>query len=237
MRQLKHYWINIDDCTDRKEFMEKQFKTHNIFNQRISAVTPDKIGEYSVKLHPEYKENPAEVCCILSHLKALQEGYNSGDAYFCITEDDVNIPKLDFDKIFGYISDKKIDILQLYTNGHPYIINMFNNYAIKGQFVIKRVECCPSTAYYIVSRCGAKKLLDKFKQAPHKYDLTYSAWTAADNILYKPVNAYILSYPITTTNIDYGSIIHAEHLGNHEMANDVIRNIHKSCNMMEYFIE
>ncbi len=240
--QLKHYWINIDRCMDRKEFMEGQFTAHQIPHQRISAVTPDKIKEFSISRHPESKETPAEICCILSHLKALQEGYNDGDEYFCVTEDDVNIPKLDFDKIFSYMKDAekrdgsdKIELLQLYTSGHPYIINMLNTYASQHQFVIRREECCPATVYYMVSRDGAKKLLDKFKLAEDKYDLSYSGWTAADNVLYRPINTYILSYPVTTTNIDYGSIIHAEHIVNHESANNLIRNIHKNHNMMQYF--
>lgn len=244
--QLKHYWINIDRCTDRKEFMEGQFVTHQIPHQRISALTPDKIEGYSITLHPEYKENKPEICCILSHLKALQQGYDDGDDYFCVTEDDINVPKLNFDKIIGYMRDAEardggdgcdnIDLLQLYTSGHPYIINMLRNYASRNQFVIKREECCPATVYYMISRDGAKKLLDKFKLSDDKYDLSYSGWTAADNVLYRPINTYILSYPITTTNIDYGSIIHAEHLVNHEIANDVIRNIHMARNMMEYFL-
>jgi GR25 family glycosyltransferase involved in LPS biosynthesis len=240
---MKHYWINIDRCTDRKEFMERQFTDNNIVHQRISAQTPDRIEGYSIIRHPDSKEKPSEICCILSHLKALQQGYDDGEEYFCVTEDDVNIPKLNFEKILAYVKEAEardntvIEMLQLYTSGHPYIINMFQNYACNNQFVIRREQCCPATVYYMATRAGAKKLLDKFKIADDKYDLSYSGWTAADNVLYRPINTYILSYPITTTNIDYGSIIHQEHIGNHESANQLIKKIHGFKNLLHRFLQ
>jgi GR25 family glycosyltransferase involved in LPS biosynthesis len=238
---MKHYWINIDSCVDRKEFMEQQFSNHGIQHQRVSADTPDTMKNYSIIRHPESNEKPEETCCILSHLKALQQGYEDGEEFFCVTEDDVNIPKLDFDKIKKYIKDAeyrdntKVEMLQLYTSGYPYIINMLNNNVSKHEYVIKREQCCPATVYYMATRTGAKKLLDRFKIGDGKYDLSYSAWAAADNLLYRPINTYIVSYPLTTTNIDYGSIIHTEHLGNHQSANLLIQHIHRANNLMHLF--
>ena len=45
---MKHYWINIDRCADRKEYMEKQFREKNIDNYRISAETPATIINYTI---------------------------------------------------------------------------------------------------------------------------------------------------------------------------------------------
>jgi GR25 family glycosyltransferase involved in LPS biosynthesis len=238
---MKHYWINIDSCIDRKEFMEQQFAQHGIQHERISAETPDTMKSYSIIRHVECKSTPAEICCILSHLKALQKGYDDGEEFFCVAEDDVNIPKLDFDKIKQYIKDAEerdntnVEMLQLFTSGYPYIIDMLNQYATNHQYVVRREQCCPATVYYMATRTGAKKLLDMFKIGKDKYDLSYSAWTAADNILYKPINTYIVSYPLTTTNIDYGSIIHMEHIGNHQSANLLINHIHRANNLMHLF--
>ena len=43
---MKHYWINIEKCVDRREYMEEQFNKKNIDNIRIEAETPNTIKEY-----------------------------------------------------------------------------------------------------------------------------------------------------------------------------------------------
>ena len=232
---MKHYWINIDISIERKIFMETQLKTKNIENFRINAETPESISLYSIIRNNDSTNTPEEIACIISHLKAIRQGYEDGDEYFCILEDDMEINKLDFNKLFTYINKaqekdtNKIELVQLYTNSHPFIIKMFSENTIGDKdykdFIIKRTEDCPSTGYYLISREGAKKLLDKFELSPTYYDLSYSFWTAADNILYRPINSYILTYPIAVSIIEYGSTIHPEHLGNHQAANMVIKQI------------
>lgn len=240
---MKHYWINIDGCIDRKEFMEEQFNELGITHIRVPAATPETIKDYSFIRHPQSVNTSLEFACLVSHLKALDVAITSSDdKYFCVMEDDVNICKLDFAKIFRYIKqaeerdETKIDILQLYTNSHPFIIKMINEQVENSIFVTKRIDGYPSTAYYLISREGAKKLLDMFKKSDTSYDFSYSSWTAADNMLYSPVTTYMLTYPVVTTNIKCGSIIHPSHLANHENANIVIRQIHAQMNMMEHFI-
>lgn len=242
---MKHYWINIDRCMDRREFMKEQFEKLGIEQIRVSAATPQSIKDYSFMRHTQSTNTDLEFACLVSHLQALEKGYADGDEYFCVMEDDVNLCKLNFEKIFGYMKqqeekdDVKIDILQLYTNSHPFIIKMFNEQVMcpDGKiFVTKRIDGYPSTAYYLISRDGAKKLLDKFKISDTEYDFSYSSWTAADNMLYSLVTTYMLTYPVVTTNMKCGSIIHPEHLTNHENANMVIRQIHKQMNLMDLFV-
>ena len=161
-------------------------------------------------------------------------------------EDDMDINILDFAKLFKYINkaqendDKNIELVQLFSNSHPFIIKMFTENTLNqndyNEFVIKRVEDCPSTGYYLISRNGAKKLLDMFRLSDTYYDLSYSFWTAADNILYRAINSYILTYPIAISNIKYGSTIHPQHLGNHESANNVIKQIWSMNNQMHNLI-
>lgn len=243
---MKHYWINIDKCVDRKDFMEKQFENKKIDNIRVAAETPDTIQNYSIIRNDDSINTPEEISCILSHLKAIKQGYDDGDEYFCIVEDDMLIEKLDFTKIFNYmnIAEKKdnitIDLVQLFTNSHPFIIKMFNENAIRNndykEFIIKRVEDCPSTGYYLISRIGASKLLEKFVLSPTYFDLSYSFWTAADNILYRPINTYILTYPIAQSDITHGSTIHPSHVANHESANVIIRQIYNINNQLSKLI-
>lgn len=241
---MKHYWINIDRCTDRKEFMQTQFDELGIDHIRVPAATPESIKDYNFIRHPQSVNTPLEFACLVSHLQALEMALqNTDEHYFCVMEDDVNICKLNFNKILDYMKQAEekdqvqIDILQLYTNSHPFIIQMVNEQVRKGEFVTKRIDGYPSTAYYLISRDGAKKLLEKFKLSDTSYDFSYSSWTAADNMLYSPVTTYMLTYPVVTTNMKCGSIIHPSHLANHENANIVIRQIHGQINLLHNFVE
>jgi GR25 family glycosyltransferase involved in LPS biosynthesis len=133
---MKHYWINIDKCIDRKEFMENQFKQKNIDNLRISAETPETIINYNIIRNEESinTTTPEEISCILSHLKAIEKGYNDGGSYFCILEDDLNFGNIDFRKILNYVEEaqkknnENVEILQLYTSGHPVVIQLYNEH-------------------------------------------------------------------------------------------------------------
>ncbi len=242
---MKHYWINIDMCHERKEYMEQQFSAFDIDNLRISAETPQTIKEYTIHRHVNSKETDSEISCVLSHIKAIKQGYDDGDEFFCITEDDVCMRKIDFAKVMGYINDavkkhgKEAEIIQLYMSGTPFIIELAEKYVFKKyscpEFVVPRDGDYPGAVYYLITRSAAKKILDKFVISPTEYDLSSSGWTAADNILYTSLQAYMLTYPLVTTNVEYGSILHPSHLPNHHHANNVIKQIHKMYDMLEYF--
>lgn len=231
---MKHYWINTDNCVERREYMEKQFNEKNIENIRVVAETPDTIKNYTILRHPESMETDLEMSCLISHLKAIKEGYDSGDDYFCIVEDDMQIGKLNFDTIFKHIKLKEekdntvIENLQLYTISHSFIINIYTqNIMNKSElnFLAKRIDGYPSAGYYLMSIKGAEKLLKKFILEPYKYDFSYSSWTVADNYVYEPINTYMLTYPIAISITDFGSTLHNSHIPNHILANDIIKLI------------
>lgn len=236
---MKHYWINMDRSVDRRRHMESQFFEHSIDNYRISAETPDtiKARDYTIVRNEESipSTTPEEIACILSHLKAIQQGYDDGDAYFCVLEDDLSCINIDFNKILNYITEVQnknkevIDILQLYTSSHPIVIQLYNEHFLKrsgnSRVIIKRTESYPGAVYYLLSREAARKILDAYVLSANKYDLSYSSWTAADNIIYAPVNSYVITYPVAITDIAFGSTLHPEHLPNHEHCNNIIRHI------------
>lgn len=243
---MKHYWINIDKCYDRRQYMEFQFNSNMIDNIRIEAETPNTIKEYQIMRNEKsMAATPEELSCIISHLKAIKKGYEDGDPYFCIVEDDMVLKKINFDKILTYIiiaeecSDEPIDILQLHTNGHPSVIKMYNENFLKYNEIIKKRDYdYPSAGYYLISRQGAKKLLEKYVISEKAYDLSHKEceWSAADNIIYIAVNSWILTYPITISNVNYGSTIHPEHLYNHEYCNNVNRDIWNKNNQLKMFL-
>lgn len=242
---MKHYWINTDNSTERREYMEKQFNEKNIENIRIKAETPETINFFSIIRHPDSNETDLEISCLISHIKAIKEGYDSGDDYFCVVEDDMEIERLNFDIIFKYIKMKEyedettIENLQLYTSSHPNIINLYNqNIANKGNeinLLVKRIEGYPSAGYYLMSRKGAEKIVKNIILENNKYDLSYLSWSVADNYVYKLINTYILTYPVAISITELGSILHSSHIPYHILANNVIKNIWK-INDLRYLL-
>ena len=263
---MKHYWINLDKCADRREYMEAQFHKKHIDSYRISAETPETIknNNYTIIRHQETLSTttPCEIACILSHLKAIAQGYDDGDQYFCVLEDDIEFINIDFKKMLKYVEaaqnkDKEnIEVLQLYTSSHPVVIQLYNGHFLKddgcgsdggnggsdggnggGEIIVKRHEAYPGAVYYMVSREGARKILDKYVMAatPNTYDLSHSNWTAADNLIYAAANSFVITYPVAITDITLGSTIHPEHLPNHEFCNNIIRHIWTVNNQLKMF--
>ncbi|MBC8443068.1 MAG: hypothetical protein H8D80_02625 [Proteobacteria bacterium] len=73
LSNLKTYWINLDEKTDRKETMENLFDELGIKNhERVSAV----------------KAQPYYYGCGMSHIKTLEMGLATGKP-FLVLEDDV----------------------------------------------------------------------------------------------------------------------------------------------------
>ena len=73
LENLKTYWINLDEKTDRKETMENLFGELGIKNhERVSAV----------------KAQPYYYGCGMSHIKTLETGLSTGEP-FLVLEDDV----------------------------------------------------------------------------------------------------------------------------------------------------
>ena len=264
---MKHYWINMERSLDRRKFMESQFFKYGIENYRISAETPEtiKAHDYTIIRNADSMDctTPEEIACILSHLKAIHQGYDDGcvgdgggddggeDAYFCVLEDDITLLNIDFGKILNYINKKKddvadvadiadVEVLQLYTSSHPVVIQLYNECFLKNgdgsNVIVKRAESYPGAVYYLVSRKAARKILDAYVVSKNKYDLSYSSWTAADNIIYAPVSSYVITYPVAITDIAFGSTLHPEHLPNHENCNNIIRHIWNVNNRLSLFV-
>lgn len=240
---MKHYWINIDNCIDRKEYMEKQFNEKNIENFRISAETPETIKDKKFIRHPGSQNTlPVEIACLLSHLKAIKKGYDDGDKYFCVCEDDFVLCNIDDSKLINHINNVQvknnanIEVMQLYVSSDHYIYDLYRDHFINNDIIIKRTESYPGAVYYLVSREGARKILDKYILSDNNYDLSFEAWTVSDHLIYLAADSYVLTYPIIITNIKYGSIIHPAHLVSHERGNNVIKNIWNSNNQLNMFM-
>jgi hypothetical protein len=124
-----HFYINLDERKDRKEFMEQELKKLNIIPNRMKAV----------------KMKSGIVGCALSHIKCIEEAIKYNYEYVTIFEDDIEIIKLDLlKKKVNKLINKDFDILLLSGNNFEpfdYIDNdhiKVNNCFTTGSYIIKK---------------------------------------------------------------------------------------------------
>lgn len=250
--KINYYWINIDNSIYRKIFMELQFKLYNIDNKRISAVTPDNLSNYILDNPPyicgnnsccynNFKDCPLEYSCSLSHLEAIKQGYNDGNEYFIVCEDDIYFPfNINFEKIINNLpSDWEIFqmmVLDSDANNNLYKLYQDNINYIKYDNISKFY----STGMYLINRKGAEKILNKFfNNDLNKYELTNKTIIRqADFLIYMNANTYTSTFPFCYPNLKFISEIHPSHYFFHkESINKIKENINNSNNTNNFIDE
>ena len=235
----KFYWINVDNAIDRRNFMENQFKERNIENKRVSAITPEKLPEILEDKPPYFcgyiecrqngaKDCPIEYSVLCSHLKAIKEGYEDGNDFFVICEDDIYFTyKLDFTKIIKSIP-LGFDIFQMMviSNGHTDFF--YNNFYLNDIKMIKYTPITPSAGFYLISRKGAKQILDKYlNYENNKFNFNNCDFLKlADVLIYQSANSCVSTFPFSIPNINFKSQIHEQHFEAHKLAYDKIKEIY-----------
>jgi len=224
MSDLIYYWINLNKATDRRLFMENQFKKRNVNNHRISAYTPNDLNSILIDNppyncgYPECIQNgckncPIEFAVLCSHMKAIQEGYKSNAPFFIVCEDDIGFPfEIDFNKMINSINmiSNEIDIIQMMVITENHTNVFYYNFYKKGIMFIRYNPITPSAAFYLISRNGAKKLLDKyFDSTTNKFNFQKSNYLKlADVLIFQSVNTIVSTMPLVIPNINFESQIH-----------------------------
>lgn len=195
------FYINLDINTERKKFMEDQYKKYNVEYKRIRAIYGKKYNLYGDTLEDGYKFvntydiNLSELGCTLSHLKAIKYAYDNNYPMVVIMEDDVSLNLMPLWKkslpeiVRELPSDWKI--LQLhhlcaYKKGGP-VIRSFK-------------ECnCYGAAAYLINRAGMKTILDRCYRNGTFYLEGYSDGLA-DIFIYECVaDVYLYNIPLFYT--------------------------------------
>jgi len=239
---MKAYWINVQECIGRKEFMSNQFNKLKSFdnNIRINAVTPETVIKYthsddlpykcdiSNKIFTDCKNCKLEYCALISHMLAIEKGYNDGDDWFAIFEDDTIIAHEINWNIFFEIIPNDAEVLQLFCSMPTTINKLYEIYKLHNKLWIPWQMIIPSASGYIISRKGAKKMIDLYKKDNNKWRFKDSkSCKLADVITYETCKTYVHTYPLFYPNIELGSLIHPDHLKSHQMGIDAILNIFK----------
>jgi len=202
------YYVNLDDQTDRKKYVEDHFKYWGIENYtRISGYDgrEDDLSDIIKGRYPE-RMTSGEVGCTTSHLKAIKHWYDTSDSqYALIMEDDID---LELVKFWNFSWNEVManlpydwDVVQLaiictgsiHVKLHRRFVNDF------------------STACYLINRHHAEKLI-KFHVRGDKYKLDNGAKprAVADDLIYNSGVTYAM--PLFLYKLEMGSSIHPEHV-------------------------
>ena len=202
------YYLNLDDQTDRRQYMEDQFEYWQIENyERISAYDgrEDDLGHIIKGAYPNMMTS-GEIGCTTSHLKALQHFLETSDSpYAIIMEDDCSLETVmhwnfTWDDFVAY-TPYDYDVIQL-------AIICTGDIHVK---IHKRFVNDFSTACYMINRRHAQKLLDfHVRGDKYKLDNGVKPRPVADDLIYNSGNTY--SIPLLLYKTDLGSSIHPEHI-------------------------
>ena len=215
------YWINLDRSKDRRIIMENMLKNIKVPNKRISASDG--------KLLPNIKKNfifnlstsnqpPGVYGCLLSHLRAIQQFYESGKNIALILEDDISLDFMPYwnKNLSTIISQAPLDwdiIMMSYTNidinRHRMLFNRW------GPDIY-------STMAYIINKRGAHKIMNLNKNGKW---LINTKDPVADIVIYEKCNTYVYRYPYFTINEEMNSLIHNEHLALHNLSKNMTKAI------------
>ena len=202
------YYINLDDHTERRRYMEEQFAYWEIENYTRISAYDGRTSDLSEILKGTYPANmtSGEIGCTCSHLKAIKEWYensNTQTALFMEDDVDINIARFwnftfsDFIAKVPYAWDC-IQLAIISTGDitvpiHTRFVNSF------------------STACYIITRRYAEKLLHfHVRDELYKLDQGVTPRATADDLIYNAGLTY--ACPLFLYKLELGSSIHPEHL-------------------------
>ena len=214
----KFYYINLDRSPDRKERMEKMFKQYKLDFQRVQAVDGKDFQTWDERL------NPYEQGCTLSHLKAIEVFYQSGEEYGIICEDDMTFEffplwKKPIKKVIQEApNDWEIIMLAyiIWPQNYQYLQQVYNPFI---PIVYN------STLSYVINRSGAEKILKSHTLQNPNLGLYTKIRPVADVILYDIAKTYTYKYSLFTYPDNNNSTIHDAHSDFHTQSKIMARKM------------
>ena len=220
-------YINLEKDTDRREFMESQFKKLSVSAERIPARGPngekmDKVSGIDSRFNlkgnlTEIEDGPPqrkfELGLLCSHMEALRRFVKSGRKYGIILEDDATLP------------DSKINCRRIMERAPPgaETVSLFSfprdPKSIKNMKIandnnrpfIKWTRHLFSSIAYVITRNGAIRCLKACGATEPGRILCFNSYPVSDHLIYNTTATYVLSCPIVFPNENVDSTIHASH--------------------------
>ena len=187
----KFFYINLERCEERKEKLETIFSQYNLKYERVSAIDGNNLEKWDPRL------SKFEQACTMSHLKAIQTFYESGEEIGIICEDDITFEFLPYWKtsIDNVIKNAPNDfeILMLSYTVWPHYSNFLEN--LYNPFILLAHNGCGS---YLINRKGASKILKEHTWNNPKLEKYTKIRPVADVIIYDLVKTYVYRYSLFT---------------------------------------
>lgn len=143
------YYINLDKNTERKEYMENQFKKYGIISyHRISAVDGREMNGKIKYTSIAKNTSEIEIATTISHMKAIKQALNDGHKYALILEDDVSL------SIIPYMKNTLLEIIS--TLPEDWTILVLSSTCNFSQDVSKKK--CYSAEAYLINRKGMENI-------------------------------------------------------------------------------
>jgi GR25 family glycosyltransferase involved in LPS biosynthesis len=199
----KFFYINLNRSPERKERMEKMFTEYNLRFERIEAIDGNNLMNWDERLS-KYEQG-----CTLSHLKAIENFYNSGEDFGIICEDDMTLEFLPYWKspiqnvIKEAPNDWEIMLLGyiIFPSNYRYLQKLYNPF-------IPLVY--NSTISYLINRKGAEKILSRHNLQNPNLEKYTKIRPVADVILYDIVKTYVYKYSLFIYPDNNTTTIHKE---------------------------
>lgn len=202
------YYLNLDDQSERNQYMEEQFKYWEIENYTRISAYDGRQDDLSDIIKGRYPENmtSSEIGCTTSHLKAIKHWMDTSDSpYALFMEDDID---LDIVRFWNFTWKDFVSKLPYDWDVIQLAIICTGNLHVR---LHKRFVNDFSTACYMITRHHAEKLL-KFhiRDGKYKLDQGIKPRAVADDLIYNSGNTF--SIPLFLYRIELGSSIHPEHI-------------------------
>ncbi len=250
---IHFFYINVDQFSERRTYMERQFAQRNILYERVSAVSAefDSIETFIPKSWISKKRADgkvstvsettkrlqlmkAEIATVVSHLKALYQFYQSGHDVGIICEDDASF---EYESMWPYNLDAiiknappKWEVIQLSaTTIDPRVWNAV--LTSSKRYFPRRADIYSAVAYAI-TRSHAEKVLKSYRC---KLDKPFECKVSgAINRIQSEVcilgtgpNRYLLNPPPFTHSCDYPSQINPVHDDSHRLSKAIISSSYR----------
>jgi GR25 family glycosyltransferase involved in LPS biosynthesis len=193
------YIINLTDCIERRERINKQFSGYEGLKivDAIDGRNSDSFNtEYNVIYFSDLNYTTALIACLCSHIKVIKQAYDNGDKYSCVFEDDVNLSLLELTnhslaEIININDDW--ELIQLYYSNN--LQNHCDDYLHNGIKLIKS-DGIYSGSCYIINRIGMENILTNIVETDgQKIFHIKKKILYPEHILLGYANSYIVNIP------------------------------------------
>jgi len=210
MDNIPIYIINLKTSIDRKKTFTKVMDKYNIKFNVFDAINGKSLDEKYIKNNTTFLCNNflcsnGIIGCQLSHISLWKQliDDNNNDKYLILEDDFSEIDVNNINILINFINLKKInfDMIRIYCSSLFGCSRVSaNKIVITNKLYLKKALFSLSTCGYIISKTGAKKLINYINKIHYHIDFTISVYDKIKNI-----NIYNTNINLITLNEENNS--------------------------------